>query len=149
MQIHKTYRKGLRSCKFWQWISWKLWWKWRKLPSNSKLCMGFRLTYLHFKRCPILKIIVMDSLTIIHWKYWNEKKLLMTSNTKLYMGFRLAYLTLTLKYFKDQGQGHAHFDREYQGNGDTVKNYHYNKIVRHVSAFDQFWRPWSRSCRFL
>ena len=40
------------------------------------------------------------------------------------MSFLLAYLHLTFDRSKEQGQGHAHFDNKYLGNGDRYgKNY--------------------------
>ena len=46
------------------------------------------------------------------------KTLLSSSNRKSCMYFRTAHLNLTLVHSKVQGQGHAHFDGEYLGNGD-------------------------------
>ena len=51
------------------------------------------------------------------------------------MGIPIAYLYLTLDHSK--GQGQAHFDSEYLGNGDRCgKHYYCNQMESCVWAFE-------------
>ena len=68
-----------------------------------------------------------------------SQQLLLPSNMKSYVGVQLTYLHLTLTISKGQSQGHAHFDDEYLGNGNTwCKNYYYRRIVSHMRVFDWY-----------
>ena len=61
----------------------------------------------------------------------------MSSNSMSCMGYRLGYLHFTLAYSKRQGQGNAHFDSEYNGNGHRESIIYYcNQTASHVRAFD-------------
>ena len=77
--------------------------------------MGFKLTDLHLTltyskgQCNVMHILDCEYIENVY-----KKKLLLPSNSKSCMEL----LHLSMAYFRDQGQGHAHFTSNYLKNDD-------------------------------